>query len=578
MRAPVRCLVLQLGGRAELVRSLLALKAAKQLHPELEITLACREQAAELAEQVDWIEEVAALPISAWALPIREGTATAEELLPEAAKRIARLVGGTPWDILANWTFEESASHLAALIPANHRLGYTRRPDLDFSSGDGWSQFIHAFVQQGVPQNIHLIDILTTQLLTALQVRHGDPLEAGNQAATGRDFFTSLRTAGDRILDPDRTWIGIQLNGIWNARQWARLAGLMAERHPEIRLVFLGTESERALADDVLKASPATIGRERLLNLVGETGLDLWIDCITQCSWIVSHRPLPAMMASILGTRSLQLAEDCSPDFTTAAYGNGHLLLHATDASVPLVPEAAYAAWSHAHFAWSHRGNRSFEEHLGALGFENLTGWIDLLVARIRPADEGGGVVYESEFERPLTAQRWLAGVNGQIARLWHCGWNAPEGAEINRSSIRPALLQELRALDESSSVLLRVSREAAKSSRELHQRATQLKSSKIMSVEERSAIETLGRRVLELQKLVERLARADAHLAGFATHLRVMMHNLEGDGIAEVSRDAAHAWQQVERGAELMRSWLKQTLRLARPVAVAPEPFLPAP
>ena len=61
--------------------------------------------------------------------------------------------------------------------------------------------------------------------------------------------------------------------------------------------------------------------------------------------------------------------------------------------------------------------------------------------------------------------------------------------------------------------------------------------------LEERSAIETLGRRVLELQKLVERLARADAHLAGFATHLRVMMHNLEGDGIAEVSRDAAHAF-----------------------------------
>ncbi|NDD93460.1 hypothetical protein EBZ37_15440, partial [bacterium] len=274
-----------------------------------------------------------------------------------------------------------------------------------------------------------------------------------------------------------------------------------------------------------------------------------------------------------LGTRVLEMCRDHSPDYTRAAYGNGHLLLSPTDISVPVVPEATYAAWSYLHFEWSHRRTRSFEQHLDKLGFSRLTDWIDLRVSRIRPSEDGGGVNYESEFKRPLASKDWLALVNGQIARLWHCGWTAKDGAEINRASIRPILLQDLRSLDESSSVLLRVSQEAVRSAQQLNKKAIQLKSSKIMSIEDRQELETMGRRILELQKLVDRLAAADAHLAGFSNLLQVMMHNLEGDHIAEVSRETAIAWQQVERGTELLRRWVKHTLGLARPVALQTTP-----
>jgi ADP-heptose:LPS heptosyltransferase len=575
MKNPIPCLVLQLGGGTEILHSLIALKAAKQLYPALEITLVCREDEAGIPAEVSWLEDVVALPIARWANPISAGAKLTEDLLPEAAQAIARLAG-TQWDILANWTFNDSSSFLSALIPAQHRLGYTRRSDLDFSSGDGWSQFIHAFVQQGVPQNIHLVDIFTTQLLTALQVRHGDPIDAGNQPVTGKDFFTSLRTAGDKLLDPNRTWVGVQIDDCWTARQWARLIELTTERHPEIQLVLLGNARRRELAREALQAASTTITEKRVLSLVGETDLDLWVDCITQCSWIITSNGLPANLSSILGTRALQICGDHSPSFTGAAYGNGHLLIHPTDISVPVVPEATYAAWSYLHFEWSHRRSRNFEQHLQSLGFGGLADWIDLRISRIRPVDDGGGVTYESEFTRPLSPKDWLAVVNGQIGRLWYCGWTAAEGAEIQRAAIRPVLLQDLRALEESSSVLLRVSREAVRSARELHQKATAMKSSKIMSIEDRRELESMGKRILELQKLVDRLAKADANLAGFSTLLQVMMHNLEGEHIAEVSHETAVAWQQVERGAELMKSWLKHTLQMARPVAV--EAFQPTP
>ncbi|MBU6376482.1 MAG: hypothetical protein KGQ59_10835, partial [Bdellovibrionales bacterium] len=335
----------------------------------------------------------------------------------------------------------------------------------------------------------------------------------------------------------------------------------------------------RELARDSVRTTfNSSIEEKRILNLVGETDFDLWIDCLTQCQWLITSTHYSANLASILGTRVLEICKDHSPDYTRAAYGNGHLLLAPTDISVPVVPEATYAAWSYLHFEWSHRRSRSFEQHLEKLGFSRLSDWIDLRVSRIRLAEDGGGVTYQSEFQRPLAPKDWLAIVNGQIARLWHCGWTAKDGAEISRNAIRPALLQDLRSLEESSGVLLRVSQEAVRSAQQLNKKAIQLKSSKIMSVEDRQELETMGRRILELQKLVDRLAAADPHLAGFSNLLKVMMHNLEGEHIAEVSRETAIAWQQVERGTELLRRWVKHTLGLARPVALQAVSQAPGP
>ncbi|MEN9724335.1 MAG: hypothetical protein RJB38_2321 [Pseudomonadota bacterium] len=578
-RKPIRCLVIQLRSGADLLESLIALKATKQLYPALEISLLCRPEHEELAKQAQWIHSVITLPVSEWLNPgNKSDVESIRKFVPNVAGWLTQLTA-SPWDLLVNWSFCDSSSFLSALIPAKNRLGYTRRADLDFSSGDGWSQFVHAFVHLDIPQNIHLVDLLTTQLLTALQLSHGDPADAGNQAVTGRGFFTALRTSGDPLLEPGKTWVAAQINPLWSAKQWARFLLLTLERHPETHVVLLGLRQEQELAREITRIlNHSGTHEKRILNLTGETDLDLWIDSLSQCTWLVTFQALPAQLASALGTRVLQIGQSHAPNYSTAAYGNGHVLISPTDVSVPLVPEAVYSSWSYAHFEWSHRRNWSFQEHLERLGYQRLSDWLDVRVSKIRPADEGGGLIYTSEFKRPLSNRDWLAIINGQIARLWYCGWTAKEGAEITRDGIGPALLQDLRALDESSSVLLRVCKEAIRCSTELQQRAAQLKSSKVMSVEDRKELHDMGVKILELQKLVDRLASADAHLAGFSTLLKVLMHNLGGEHIAEVSKESLAAWQQIERGIELMRVWMKHTLRLSRPIAVEAAVFQPLP
>jgi hypothetical protein len=172
----------------------------------------------------------------------------------------------------------------------------------------------------------------------------------------------------------------------------------------------------------------------------------------------------------------------------------------------------------------------------------------------------------------------WLSLVHAQIARQWYCGWTAPVGSELSRASLNPNLLQDLRALEDSSGVLARVLSEAVKTAEQFHAKSSGLKSEKLMSVSDRETLETQGRKLLELQKLVERLAAADSNLALFSAMLTVLLHNLEGEQISEISKETVHTFKQLEQGVLLMRSWIKHTLQMARPAVVAPLSLIPTP
>jgi len=575
---PIRCLILQLGRGSDILESLLALRAAQQLYPALEMTLVCREAFAAIPKEADWLKEVIALPTQEWVGP------HVQENMGPVAKTLSPLIGtktgGESWDLLINWSYSQASSYLAALLPAKLKIGYTRRSKcLDFSSGDAWSQFVHGAVQGSLDPGIHLTDMLTTQLLTALQIQYGDPADVGNHSVTGRNFFRRVSSAGDPILDPSRIWVGIQIDRFFKASEWVRVMKHTLERHPEVQIVLLGDSTRRALAREITQiyGHQGTDPR-RLVNLVGETDLDIWIDVVSQCKWMISCSALPAQLASLLGTRVLQLYHSKNPSSIQAAYGNHHLMLSSTDNQVRLAPEAVYAAWSYGQYEKNHRRNWDFAQHLERLGFSSLVEWTELKRARIRPSEEGGGVAYDGDITRPMLTADWLSLVHAQIARQWYCGWTAPVGSELSRASLNPSLLQDLRALEDSSGVLARVLSEAVKTAEQFHSKSAGLKSEKLMSVSDRETLETQGRKLLELQKLVERLAAADSNLALFSAMLTILLHNLEGEQISEISKETVHAFKQLEQGALLMRSWIKHTLQMARPAVVAPLSLIPTP
>jgi ADP-heptose:LPS heptosyltransferase len=577
----------------------MALRAAKQLYPQLEIHFVAREEFAEAAKRIPWIEKVITLPAEKILGPLLAKNAVPGvqgQALGELAHWLAPLVGA-PWDFIVNWSYSESSSYLTALLPGRVKLGYTRhstQENTTLTATDGWSHYVQAVIQGGIRQNIHLTDILTTQLLTALQIHAGEPADAGDELVTSKSFFhlrmdaASELSLGSRWRDPGRKWVAFQLGAgkeekTWDPASWASLAQKILKNHPEYGIALLGREKDNWREEAFLKAlggADGSAGRS-VVSLVGKSDFDLWASVVSRCQWVFAGDTAAVHLASVLGTRVMNLSIGPVRLTETGPYGNGHYVLsaqhdceacNAVDASqsepkrvqthtcsTRLKPETVYAAWSQ------------------AIGLTSRTAKNDYLSdakiyrSRIRSSVDGGGVVYESIDSHPMQMGEWTSLVMGHIARAWYCGWVPPVGNELPRTRLDTTLIQKLRDLDQSSELLSKICGEANHTATLLNRRSERLRSHKVMPLTDREEIRELGNRLLELDKLIERLGKAHPPLQAFAKMSQVLMHNIQGEQLAELGKESAKCYRQLADGVTILRDWLKYTLKLARPVAIVP-------
>jgi len=575
----------------------MALRAAKQLYPNLEITFVARERFAAAAKRVPWIHEVITFPSDELLGPVLRNRASQEEALGDLAGWIAPLVK-SPWDFLLNWSYSNSSSYLTALIPSRVKLGFSRRPDLEMSCMDGWSQYIQGVVQGRAGQNIHLTDILTTQLLTALQIHVGEPVDEGNSPVTSKSFFTlELGTQDLRITDHSRKWIAIQLGAgnaakTWDPENYGALANLILNRHSETAVVVMGGAEDQSRFDRMYAQIE---DKSRVLSLVGQTDFDLWASVVGRAQWVIAGDTAAIHLASVLGTRVLNISVGPVAWAETGPYGNGHYVLSSAkpcDACKDLsreaepiahtcrtnvTPEAAYATWSYASSEWSHRRQNLIERHFSQLGFSHDLPLVRIHRARIRNSNDGGGVLYEPMTQSSMDLQDWMSGVIGHIARSWYCGWVPPIGQELSRDRISPQLIQKLRELNDSSLVLSQIWGEAQTVSAQLSTRSAKLKSDKVMNLSDRNQLAELGKKLQELDTLADRLIKTHASLQAFMLMSQVVMHNLRGEHLSEIGKESSDAYKQLGDGVKILRDWLKYTLDLAKPMAVKPELVRPA-
>ncbi len=565
---PVKLLVIQMARIGDTLQSLMALRAAKQLYPELEIHFMARDKFAHAAKRVPWIEKVHAFPTERVLAPLLKGESTEQQAIADVAGWMSPLAS-YGWDFVVNWTYSESSSFVTALLPARVKLGFTRGPDMEMRCADGWSQYIQAIVQGGVPQNIHLTDILTTQLLTALQIHVGDPANEGNAPVTSKSFFSL------KVAEPWRThsnrWIGIQLGAsqaskTWPAAHWAKLASYILRRHPEHNIVLLGGKEDRAKAEKFMSSLDLEIkDHARLVSLVGETDFDLWASVVSRCQGVFGADTAAIHLASVLGTRVLNVSVGPVRWSETGPYGNGHYVI-----AGDVTPEACYAAWSYASSEWSHRRGQLLEAHAAFLGLAEQIKGAEIYRSKIRNTNDGGGVVYESLIGMPLSLDHWTSNVLGHIARSWYCGWVPPLGQELTREQMSPELARRLRELQESTQVLMKICEQASSTATWLSRKSIRLKSDKLMEIEAKEELQAMGDKLKDLDRLTERLAKTHPPLRAFSQMLKVLMHNLRAKQISELGRESADCYRQIREGVTIFRDWLKFTLELIKPRPVA--------
>ena len=159
--------------------------------------------------------------------------------------------------------------------------------------------------------------------------------------------------------------------------------------------------------------------------------------------------------------------------------------------------------------------------------------------------------------------------VMGHIARAWYCGWVPAVGMELSREVIDPALIKKLRELQDCAQVLAKVCEEATRTANSLTQRSARLRSDKVMGIRDRDDLRDMGRKLIELDALVERLGRTNAPLQAFSHMYKVLMHNLRSEQLSEMGKESADCYRQLGEGVLIMAEWLKHTIGLEKPVAL---------
>lgn len=584
-RKPIRAVVLQFARLGDTIQSLMALRAAQQLYPELEVTFVVHENFAEAAQRTPWVKKVITFPTTELLSPILSGERNSIAQLPELAGWIEPLIE-QPWDLVVNWTFSDASSYLAAILPATTKIGYVRKPDGGFHLTDGWSHYVQGIVQSDVEQGIHLTDILTTQLLTALQLNFGEGADAGSSSVTSKNFFGIDRD--QKVCEGwtafGNRWIALQLGAshsrdLWEPSQWAKLASLILRRHDDYRIILLGNERERGLEKAFFDAFYAEVDdpgkfEGRIVSKVGETSFELWIRVLSDAQWVFSAGNAAVHAASVLGTRVLQISAGAGPTSRfqeTGPYGNGHYLARNATA------EGAYAAFTYAITEWQHRRELPIEDHLQRLEVAGLlrtphekTGRpLEIYRSKIRSSDQGGGVYYEPLIQRPVELSAWYSQVLAYLAREWYCGWVPKVGSELSRNELHPDLVSTLRKLQEGLVVLDQILGESIRTADHLHQKTKQLRSETLMKMSDKASIQELGSKLEELEALVERIGSAQAPLSVFHRMLRVLMHNIRGEKLSELARETSDTYRFLRLGVGSMREWVDHTLKLARPMAI---------
>jgi hypothetical protein len=89
------------------------------------------------------------------------------------------------------------------------------------------------------------------------------------------------------------------------------------------------------------------------------------------------------------------------------------------------------------------------------------------------------------------------------------------------------------------------------------------------MGIQDRTTLQELGHTLEELEMLMDRVTKTHPPLRGFSQMSKVLMHHLQGTQLAELGKETADAYRQINEGIQIFGQWIQSTLTLAKPVAV---------
>ncbi|MGQ9688158.1 MAG: lipopolysaccharide heptosyltransferase I [Desulfobaccales bacterium] len=294
-----RLLIVKLSSFGDVIHTLPALEALRELYPGGRLTWLVEETQAPLLAGHPALDEVWAVPRLSQGRKL--GVAGAKRLW-QAARRLRQ----QPFDLVIDFQGLLKSALWVALARSPRKLGYDRSREFsclalterlapfDPEAHAVW-RYLNLACHLGAPKaspRFRLGLSLEENVSRLIPLVEGRPLA---------------------ILHPGARWP----TKLWPARRWAELADWLARQH-RFTVAVTGSPADRELAADITGCA-----REPLLNLAGRTSLNELAGLLKKASLAVTADTGPMHLACALGRPVAALFGPTAP-WRTGPFGEGH--------------------------------------------------------------------------------------------------------------------------------------------------------------------------------------------------------------------------------------------------------------
>lgn len=288
-----KILVLQTARLGDILMSWPALRALRRARPGSEIHLLVRPRFEAASRGLEAVDRVIAMPASEILEPLLKDEA-------DDGLAIARMAAflnerrAENYDEIINLSYSPLSSWITKSIagPAAVVRGYTRHEDGFLNIADGVASYFYAQVGPGRPNRIHLTDLFAAQMEVDLAPEDWRQPEVDACDLGLPESFIVVHAGASETGKTVPAFI------------WGRVAKRFAELRPRTGIVLIGAASEAALANEVR----ANAGGLPLIDLTGRTQFEDLFSVIARAKVLVGGDSAPMHVASLTGTRCLNLS------------------------------------------------------------------------------------------------------------------------------------------------------------------------------------------------------------------------------------------------------------------------------
>lgn len=288
----MKILIIQLARLGDIYLSWPAIRALKRSQPDAEVTLLTRDRFVAATEGLHEVDKIEVLPVKEILVPMitdNLNVALSHQMLKDFVLKLR----GENFNKVINLSFSPAASYLSHLIASSSEQvsGYTRTEDGYLAMPDSMSAYFYAQVGPERANRFHLAEIFGT--LCGVDLAPEDwrtPDQLANNTAESFDFLCHIGAS--------------EAHKTLSADKWISILSQLKSLRPQASVGLIGVQSEVAIAEKI----QASISGLSITNFVGQKNLSETMALIQNAKLLVCPDSAPMHMASLVGTRCLNIS------------------------------------------------------------------------------------------------------------------------------------------------------------------------------------------------------------------------------------------------------------------------------